>query len=165
MSSGIIRKISQIIRYIGVTGDNTISKETSILATKISLGLGFIGVGAHATYAIVTEKDEAIQIASKYKMVRNGFTEFMVIDTQGRHFNVNNSFWYWKWDSVEDWHMLIPSNKVNIKYYGWRWPIYGLFPNIVSSKKPVNKTNDNHKINDEDILAKSLLAHIHSVYK
>ena len=165
MSSGIIRRFAQLIRYIGVTGDNTISKETSILATKISLGLGFIGVGAHATYALFSETDETIQIGSKYKMERNGFTDFMVIDTQGRHFNVNNSFWYWKWDSVEDWHMLIPSDKVNIKYYGWRWPVYGLFPNIVLSKKPVNKTNDNHKINDDDILAKALIAHIHSVYK
>ena len=26
----------------------------------------------------------------------------MVIDSYGNHYNVNNSFWYWKWISIED---------------------------------------------------------------
>lgn len=164
MSSGIFRRIAQIIRYIGVTSDNTISRETSILATKISCGLGLIGLGTHAAYATFGETDEIIQIASKYKMNRNGFTDFMVIDTQGRHFNVNNSFWYWKWDSIEDWHMLIPGDKVNIKYYGWRWPVYGLFPNIVSSKKTID-LKVKPTIEDKDFLARALVTHIQSTYK
>jgi hypothetical protein len=162
MSSGILRKITQIIRYIGVTGDNTISRETSILATKLSLGLGFIGVGAHGIYALFSETDEKIQIASKYKMTRNGFTDFMVIDTQGRHFNVNNSFWYWKWDSIEDWHMLIPSDKVNIKYYGWRSPVYGLFPNIVNTE---TKEQECYKVYTNKIYDDVAKLVVHSVFK
>jgi len=133
MSSGIFRRIAQIIRYIGVTSDNTISRETSILATKISCGLGLIGLGTHAAYETFGETDEIIQIASKYKMNSNGFTDFMVIDTQGRHFNVNNSFWYWKWDSIEDW-VNVETNtekKITINYYGYRIPFLGMFPNVV----------------------------------
>lgn len=90
-------------------------------------------IGSHCAYALSTEKTEWINFVKKYKMVRNGFTEFMVIDDKGRHFNVNNSLWYWKWDSIEDWHKIEPNKKIFIKYYGWRWPIFGLFPNIVTS--------------------------------
>ena len=57
----------------------------------------------------------------------------MVIDNKGRHFNVNNSMWYWKWDSIEDWHKIKNNNKINVKYYGLRIPVLGIFPNIVQS--------------------------------
>ena len=67
-------------------------------------------------------------------MNRRGYTEFMVIDNKGRHFNVNNSFWYNKWNSLEDWHNIKENGEINIKYYGWRIPFLGLFPNIVNSE-------------------------------
>jgi hypothetical protein len=66
-------------------------------------------------------------------MVRNGFTEFMVVDEKGRHLNVNNSLWYWKWDSIEEWYKIEPNKNFFIKYYGWRVPLFGLFPNIVTT--------------------------------
>jgi hypothetical protein len=67
-------------------------------------------------------------------MVRNGFTEFMVIDEYGNHYNVNNSFWYWKWNSIEDWYNIKESDELDFKYYGWRVPVLGMFPNIYNVK-------------------------------
>lgn len=165
MSSGIFRRIVQIVRHIGITSDNAVSRETSILATKISCGLGLIGVGVHASYAVFSDTDEDIKVIKKYSMIRNGFTDFMIIDSQGRHFNVNNSFWFWKWDSVEDWHNIKEGDIIHIKYYGWRWPVYGLFPNIVSTDLIIKSKNDNYTIKPNDILAKSLVTYIHSTHK
>ena len=91
--------------------------------------------GIHAAYAYSTGKTEEIRIVQKYKMNRYGYTDFMVIDQKGRHFNVNNSLWYWKWDSIEDWARIQKGDSVSVQYYGWRKPIIGLFPNIVQTDK------------------------------
>ena len=87
----------------------------------------------HCAYALNTSITEKIKIVKKYKMVRNGYTDFMVIDNKNRHFNVNNSLWYWKWNSIEDWSNIKEGNEINLKYYGWRVPLLGLFPNIYTS--------------------------------
>jgi hypothetical protein len=93
------------------------------------------GLTGHGVYALSTTKKDSSIVVKKYKMVRNGFTEFMIIDDKGRHFNVNNSLWYWKWNSVEDWCNIKEGDKLYFKYYGWRMPFLGLFPNIIMSNK------------------------------
>ena len=57
----------------------------------------------------------------------------MIIDNNGRHFNINNSLWYWKWDSLEDWSKINKDDTLYVRYYGWRIPIFGIFPNIIQS--------------------------------
>jgi len=88
---------------------------------------------SHGTYAYSTEKEDKINIVKKYKITRHGFTELMIIDNKGRHFNINNSFWYNKWDSIEDWNNMKENEQIIIKYYGWRIPLLGLFPNVFKS--------------------------------
>ena len=102
---------------------------------KLSCSLFTIGAISHGVYAFETAKPEKSTIVKKYKMVRNGFTEFMVIDDKGRHYNLNNSFWYWKWDSIEDWSNIKEGDELYFKYYGWRVPVLGLFPNIYMTDK------------------------------
>jgi hypothetical protein len=104
----------------------------------VSLTLGAITIGGtlgHCAYAFGTAETKFIKINKKYKFNRNGFTEFMIIDDNGNHYNVNNSVWYWKWDSIEDWHKLETSKDISIKYYGWRVPLLGLFPNIIMTRQ------------------------------
>jgi hypothetical protein len=67
------------------------------------LGTSIILTYGHGAFALGTNKIEEISITKKYKYVSNGFTNFMIVDDKGRHFNINNSFWYWKWDAIEDW--------------------------------------------------------------
>jgi hypothetical protein len=93
------------------------------------------GASIHCAYALTTEEKEKSIIIKKYKMVRNGFTEFMLVDNKGRHFNVNNSLWYWKWNSIEDWTNIKEGDELYFRYYGWRIPSLGLFPNIYMSNK------------------------------
>ena len=104
------------------------------LSTYTILGMYVLIIGGHACYAYGTAKNKIIVIDKKYKFTRNGFTEFMIIDKEGHHYNVNNSIWYWKWDSIEDWYLIKEEQKLNTLTYGWRVPILGMFPNIVSSQ-------------------------------
>jgi hypothetical protein len=99
---------------------------------NIYFQLATVGIifGSHACYAIGTKNQKTIRVKDKYVFTRNGFSEFMVIDHHNEHYNVNNSLWYWKWDSIEDWNHIAKNKLISIHYYGWRIPILGIFPNI-----------------------------------
>jgi len=84
----------------------------------------------HFTYAFGTSNKKNIKIIKKYKMVRNGFSDFMIITDDKKHYNVNNSLWYWKWNSIEDWHKMQEGDTIYFNYYGWRIDFLGIFPNI-----------------------------------
>lgn len=106
-------------------------EQSSTLNSSIMLYCGGIGLSLHSSYVILTSRSKIINVDKKYKFVRNGFTEFMIIDDNGQHYNVNNSFWYLKWNSCEDWHKIETNKKFIITYYGCRIPFLGIFPNIV----------------------------------
>lgn len=110
--------------------NDTRYKSNNELQIKLTSSVFTIGALTHCIYTFSTSNYKKLIIVKKYKMVRNGFTEFMIIDIYGNHYNVNNSFWFWKWNSVEDWNNIKEGDKVGISYYGWRVPILGLFPNV-----------------------------------
>jgi hypothetical protein len=103
----------------------------TLLGTSIVLTYG------HGMFALATNKKEKIRVTKKYTYVANGYTNFMIVDDKGRHFNVNNSFWYWKWDAIEEWNNIQEQSDekkdifIAVSYYGYRIPFLGLFPNIV----------------------------------
>jgi hypothetical protein len=99
---------------------------------KFFLSIYGLSIFTHALYTIGTIENKEICVEKKYKFNRNGFTEFMIIDKKGNHYNVNNSFWFWKWNSLEDWHKIEINKNIYIKNYGLRIPVFGLFPNIVN---------------------------------
>ena len=103
-------------------------------------------ISSNFFYAILTREEKEIIVKKKYKFDRSGFTEFMIIDSNDKHYNLNNSLWYWKWDSIEDWHSIKEEQKLNTLTYGLRVPILGIFPNIVASQYKKNNKNDNIKI-------------------
>ena len=122
MSNSLFYKIGSFIKALDKISTHNLSVTTTVL--------GLLGSG-HALYTYGTNTTEDITIVNKYKMVLHGSTQFMIIDDTGRHFNVNNSIWYWKWDSIEDWAKIQKGNHLSVTYYGIRSPLLGLFPNIV----------------------------------
>jgi len=130
MSNNILRILLNSLKTI--YSKNNI-KKINKFDKKVNLFVLSVSVGIHSMYAYSTVKTEEIKVMTKYKLVNRGFTNFMIIDNKGRHFNVNNSLWFWKWDSIEDWSSIKTQNSLFIKYYGWRIPLFGLFPNIVNS--------------------------------
>ncbi len=100
-------------------------------------------IGTHALYSFSTLKVDSIQIKQLYKYSKNGSTSFMLIDNDDKHYNINNSFWYCKWNAIEDWNKLKIEDKVNIKYYGYRIPVFGIFPIIINIQKYDDSCNLN----------------------
>ena len=86
---------------------------------------------SEGSYVLGSSKKEDIIIAKKYTYVKNGSTNFMVIDTKGRHFNVDNCLYYWNWNTIEDWTNLKPLDQRQINYYSYRVPFLGMYPTIV----------------------------------
>jgi hypothetical protein len=124
------------------------------------LGSSVITTYGHGAFALATNQTEQICVAKKYKYVSNGFTNFMIVDNQGRHFNVNNSFWYWKWNAIEDWTNIKLDTTLVVRYYGYRIPFLGMFPNVVEVS--ANLENKLEEIKEKkrkrvDVL----LSHIH----
>lgn len=126
MSNNLLHIIRHFFKGLDTASPHINARELYFRATIL-----FGCSGVHAVYAYGTNKTENISIIKKYKIVSRGSTQFMVIDDKGRHFNVNNSLWYWKWDSLEDWAKINKGEYLQVKYYGIRSPLLGLFPNIV----------------------------------
>jgi hypothetical protein len=128
------------LRFIKIFGSSNKIKFEPIL---------FLLTVPHLGYVLSTQKEDNIAIINKYKYVSNGFTNFMIVDTNGKHYNVNNSFWFWKWDSIEDWHKLKVGDTIYAKCYGIRMPFLGCFPNIVDTNyivKEKSKIEDEHHL-------------------
>lgn len=91
-------------------------------------------IGANAIYKFGTEEEKSIEIKEKYKFNRIGFTKYMIVDSNDKHYClINNSILYEKFDSIEDYNKIKIGSVQYIKYYGYRIPIFNMFPNIVKS--------------------------------
>ena len=119
MSKSFTYRIISLIKFITKTHPN------------LSIGLTTTASVSHLLYAYCTKDSKIITVKQKYTFDRHGFTEFMIIDDNYNHYNVNNSFWYNKWNSIEDWNKIETNKNIQITYYGWRIPVLGLFPNVI----------------------------------
>jgi hypothetical protein len=132
MTSNFTRRFQNFVKYVFDNKSMRPISRTDIGA-RLSILASFLF--GHGVYVFSTERTLTLEVKKKYKINRGGDTEFMIVDEDGRHFNVNNSLWYWKWDALEDWHKIQEKKSISIKYYGWRVPVLGLFPNIVLIKR------------------------------
>lgn len=134
MSRQFYTKFANVFKFIDFLKHNTGKDAQQDVEAIICYGFG----GAtlfHMVYTFETLENKIINVTKKYKYTKNGFTEFMVIDSKGNHYNVNNSLWLWKWDSIEDWNKIETNKYFLVKYYGIRFPLFGLFPNIIMSNQ------------------------------
>ena len=132
MSNNFFRILVNVFRGLS---NNSNKSNHNLYDPVFNIGSILCIGSVHALYVYSTDNKEEVKISKKYKMYNNGSTQFMIVDNKGRHFNVNNSLWYWKWDSIEDWEKINKGDNLSIKYYGFRSPFFGLFPNIVRSVK------------------------------
>jgi hypothetical protein len=115
-----------------------------------------IGPPIHFGYSYFTQKNRNIMVSDKYTFDSNGFTNFMIVDTENNHYKVGNNLWFWKWDSIEDWTLLKTGTKIPVLYYGFRVPFFGIFPNVfninynnINTNTNTNKTKN--RFNSDDI--------------
>ena len=106
-------------------------------------------IGLHGCFVYSTLNKDEIKVCKKYELIRDGYTGLMIIDEKNRHFSLNNSFWFWKWNSIEDWHNINENDYLRIYYYGYRIPFLGLFPVIIYNHK-YNIDLVNHSIENNN---------------
>lgn len=128
MSNHLFRILGRFIHTMGQSMSKLPPHSAEYYTTALVFGGGG---GCHLAYAYLTKQQETVSVSDKYTMVREGYTEFMVVDNKARHFNVNTSLWYWKWDAAEEWAAIRPGETLHFTYYGVRVPWAGLFPNVV----------------------------------
>ena len=131
MSRPFYTKFLNILKEFPLNSEKEIEQ---VYNKTVIYGLGISTLG-HLFYTFGTLKYEMIKVKQKYKFTRNGFTEFMIVDSKGYHYNINNSLWLLKFDSIEDWDEIEPDKHIIVKYYGLRIPFLGLFPNIIMSNQ------------------------------
>lgn len=110
---------------------------------------------AEGGYLLGTTKKNEITVAKKYTYVNNGSTKYMLVDTKGRHFNVDNCFFYWNWNTIEDWANLKPLEQRHIIYYSYRVPWLQMYPTIVEFSNESNnesESNTNKLFKSDDIV-------------
>lgn len=120
-----------------------------VVSKSHPIGTAILGAFSciHAVYAYSTADTKVITIKQSYDYVTHGTTRLMVVDNDGQHYKMSNSLWYWKWDTLEDvaTHRKL-GNHMDVKYYGIRIPMLGMFPSIYSTKiglppKKIDKYN------------------------
>lgn len=138
MSISLVRKCIQAFNYVYRENPPTrkFYSETVILP------------GIHLCYVASTERQHTICVKNKYTYTQGGYTHFMVVDTDGNHYNVANSIWYWKWDAMEDWERMPVDQPLLVKYYGVRIPMIGTFPIIVETAG-YSEHNEKNKLSNE----------------
>ena len=104
---------------------------------------------AEGGYLLGTTKKADITVAKKYTYVKNGSTKYMLIDDKGRHFNVDNCFFYWNWNTIDHWANLKPLEQRHIIYYSYRVPFLGMYPTIIEFSNESNSNASNKQCNNE----------------
>jgi hypothetical protein len=125
-----------------------LNEEQSGFGTIAVTIIGVTTISVNCVYSFTTCETKNIIVKDKLMFSREGNTEFIVKDTEDKLYNVNNSLWYWKWDSLEDWTNIQTNKEYIIKYYGWRVPLLGIFPNIVETKCFDENVNANQIMNE-----------------
>ena len=128
MSISLVRKCIQAFHY--VYRENP-PKRTFYGEAAILPCIHFLYVGS-------TERKTNIHVRNKYTYTQGGYTHFMVVDSDGNHYNVANSVWYWKWNAMEEWERIKVDTEILVKCYGLRIPEIGTFPVIVETGDPPN---------------------------
>jgi hypothetical protein len=149
MSHSIVNHIALFckILYSKNNFSSYISRETFQNKIKAS---GLI-IGTNLIYVFTSVKTNEIKVIKKYEIIKNGYIQFMIIDENNKHYNFNNSLWFWRWDAIEKWYNINENDKININYYGYRIPFLGIFPKIFNHSNNLiceNTSISNYNNND-----------------
>jgi hypothetical protein len=77
--------------------------------------------------------EKEITITKKYTAVtgvRYARTQYMVVDSDNSIYEVSNVWWKADFNNVEDWNNMEVGKKYRVKGWGYRFPLFGMYPNI-----------------------------------
>jgi hypothetical protein len=108
------------------------SKGGNLITSLIALGT-ILPIGMLYSYS--TYNETQITVENKYTRILDGNTSYMVADKENKLYRVNRSLWYLRFDHAEAWNSLKENNQYKVGYYGWRVPLFQMYPNIVKVQK------------------------------
>lgn len=104
--------------------------DNTIVGAQIAIiGLSIFGTAVF-TYSTIFKKD--ILIKEKYITHSNGSSNYMVVDQNDNLFRVSRCLWLLKFDNAETWNQLKINNSYTVNGYGFRFPFFRIYPNIIS---------------------------------
>lgn len=97
-------------------------------------------VGICASYAYGTKFEKNITVKKNYQRVGNSIEGpahhiYMVSDSENNSYSVSKSLWYNQWNNNKLWNELEENSSHKIVGYGWRIPIFDVYPVIIRSDK------------------------------
>lgn len=72
-------------------------------------------------------------ITIKQKYLRSPYRKadlYMIVDNNNTIYELNNTWWKFDFNRAEKWSMLEINNMYKVKGYGFRIPIFNMYPNI-----------------------------------
>lgn len=99
----------------------------------ITIALILLAILLSIPFQIGSAFEKEITIAKKYTAiggVRYMYTQYMIVTTDGGIYQVSNVWWCADFNNEEDWNALDIGKKYRVKGWGYRVPLFGLYPNI-----------------------------------
>lgn len=81
-----------------------------------------------------TDYHTTITVAERFQGMQEGSDIYRVVDEEGNTYNVNDSFWYWKFRSTDLWTGMKEGERYHVRVYGWRIGFLSWFPNIIEAE-------------------------------
>ena len=95
--------------------------------------LGILGV-LNIGYTYGTSGEKTITI-EKSEMVINSGGKYLIFTKNNGVFENTDSFFRFKFNSSDMYSLLKEDKTYNVKYYGWRIPLFSMYPNIYEATK------------------------------
>ena len=99
----------------------------------IAAAIIIIGIVVTITFQLGSAFEKEITIAKKYTSiggVRYAYTQYMIVATDGSIYQVSNVWWHADFNNEEDWNALEIGKTYRVKGWGYRVPLFGMYPNI-----------------------------------
>jgi hypothetical protein len=77
--------------------------------------------------------EKEITVTKKYTAVtgiRYARTQYMVVDSGNSIYEVSNVWWKADFNNAEDWNNMEVGKKYRVKGWGYRFPLFAMYPNI-----------------------------------
>jgi hypothetical protein len=86
-------------------------------------------------YSYFTSFEKIITVKEKDSMRSGKYGQNIISDTDGNVYTISNSLFYDFFTAMELFTKIEPNQSYKVKGFGYRIPVLGIYPNIISASK------------------------------
>jgi hypothetical protein len=98
---------------------------------SILLIIFYVLIICQILYIFFTRKSKTIVLRQKFTITLWGFTRYILVDSNYDIYELSDSYWFARQDSINDWIKLKINKKYTIYYYGFTSTSLGTKPQII----------------------------------